>query len=411
MSMIKASASGYFKPKVIRKNGDVDQYGFNNLILNSGITAATSGTSGITAEALLANCAVGTGTALPVVTQTALSAQVALSPAGSFVSGSYSYDAARDKIITEVIMSYSFVAGSVSGAIAEFGIKPVAGSSLFSRALVTDAGGLPDVINVGIDDQLIVEYILRGECGRTVSGTFDIGGLLVGLTAKYVGNGALNRAMPFNLVTTSLMTSASAINSDVYAFPAWNGTPALPSGVNATAAIVTAENTDTSIKRRFRIAEPNLNIAGGFNWLRFTSAVSPTNTAADPSWIISFSSDVAKDATNKFEIEFSTFYGNDVNRITVTLTAGSVTQTPRTIIIPTTQTDELELVAGSYIQVNITCESIEPGNPDFDIVGTYLIVSLTPSGLNTEIEVSSGPVFVDEGTIISGTISHDVPVY
>lgn len=86
--------------------------------------------------------------------------------------------------------------------------------------------------------------------------------------------------------------------------------------------------------------------------------------------------------------------------------SGDVTQAPRTIKILTTDFDQLELNVGDQIQVNLNCESNEPGNPDFVIAGTYDVDVITNLGASTAIEVSGGPVFTDEGVIISGFISN-----
>lgn len=127
---------------------------FKNLITNQGLDFL-----GATVN-LLAFCQVGTGTSVPLPTDTSLGNRLAV------VAGLSSYQsstagAAPDYANTG-FQVYVFPLGAVVGNITEVGVGTTnAVSSLFSRALVLDQDGVPVAFPVQASEQLEVTYAIR----------------------------------------------------------------------------------------------------------------------------------------------------------------------------------------------------------------------------------------------------------
>ncbi len=127
---------------------------FDNLITNIGLDRVGSGGLNFT------TCQVGTGTAVPLVTNTGLQTFLAnsslvsdttsaLSPGGPPYWGGSS-------------RTYRFNAGVATGNLTEVGVGWSTGlSTLFSRALIVDGSGNPTTITVLADEFLDVTYTLR----------------------------------------------------------------------------------------------------------------------------------------------------------------------------------------------------------------------------------------------------------
>jgi hypothetical protein len=150
MSM-KFGLSGYFKIDVIKPDGSVVELApfQKNLILDSGLDNNLSKDY----------CHVGTGNSTPVVTQTGLDARVAVAngpnQGGSTNSGSDPYYTSSNRL-------YTFSVGAFNGeALTEIGIGGSGISSLWSRSLIKDSGGVPTTITVLNDEILRVTYTVR----------------------------------------------------------------------------------------------------------------------------------------------------------------------------------------------------------------------------------------------------------
>jgi hypothetical protein len=142
-----------------------------NLITDKGMDKI--GTSSINGS--IWYCVVGTGTATPQVSDTALQAKTgpAVQDTSEVVSGTGAplYNVVINK-------SYQFPQGSVVGNIAEVGVcGDSSGNNLFSRARIIDGAGTPTTITVTSIDQLTVYYRLTCTQPLTdVSGSVTVSG-------------------------------------------------------------------------------------------------------------------------------------------------------------------------------------------------------------------------------------------
>lgn len=126
---------------------------FDNLITNQGLNRIGTNND------WLAAIQVGSGTATPAVTDTGLQTFVA----GTTLSqASTSAAQPSPPYYTTRSVTRRFNAGAAAGNLSEVGIGWAAtGSTLFSRALILDGGGVPTTITVLSDEVLDVTYELR----------------------------------------------------------------------------------------------------------------------------------------------------------------------------------------------------------------------------------------------------------
>jgi hypothetical protein len=164
---------GFFKLEAIRPDGRVRPLTdwFPNLVTDVGLNRIGTGS-------YLTACHVGSNNTTPTVSDTALA---------GYISGTTSVQASSTGNTTVSPyycwkrITYRFgTAGQAAGNIAEVGIATaaaLAGSILFSRALVLDEFGVPTTVTVLSDEVLDVTYELRLYPPLTdVTGTFDVSG-------------------------------------------------------------------------------------------------------------------------------------------------------------------------------------------------------------------------------------------
>lgn len=123
---------------------------FNNLITDAGLNRIGTGPIG-------GYCHVGTGTAAPAVTDTALAAKLAHTT--SAISGVTSGSATMPYYGSRVQV-FRFGVGVASGNLSEVGVGYSA-TALFSRTLIKDSSGNPTTITVLPSEYLDVTYELR----------------------------------------------------------------------------------------------------------------------------------------------------------------------------------------------------------------------------------------------------------
>lgn len=175
--VIEAELEGFYRMTVTRPDGTQRDTGwFPNLITTSGLNRI--GRGGIGAYAL-----VGSGSAVPLITDTALQALVAWtnnntdsSDGASPVAPYYGWHRRK----------FRFAAGVAAGNLSEVGIGWSEGdgiSPVFSRALIRDSNGDPTTITVLPDEVLDVQYELR-LYAPTVDQAFSI--LVSGMTHNCV---------------------------------------------------------------------------------------------------------------------------------------------------------------------------------------------------------------------------------
>ena len=150
MIKVKVGMAGYFKIDVIKPDGSIKELApfQKNLILNQGLD-----------NNLYKNyCHVGTGTSTPVVTQTGLDARVA-DVAGS---GNSSVNSGSAPYYTDSTQTFTYAVGTFNGeALTEIGLGSTGVTSLWSRSLIKDSGGVPTSITILNDEILVVTYTIR----------------------------------------------------------------------------------------------------------------------------------------------------------------------------------------------------------------------------------------------------------
>ena len=143
---------GRFKIEAVKRDGTrrVVADWFDNLILNAGLNRM--GTA-----AIINGCMVGTGTATPAATDTALQAQVAHTTTAPFAD---SYGADTTENYLRIRKYFRFAEGVAAGNLAEVGVGWASGRC-FSRARILDGSGNPTTITILSDESLDVTYELR----------------------------------------------------------------------------------------------------------------------------------------------------------------------------------------------------------------------------------------------------------
>jgi hypothetical protein len=190
----KIGMEGRYRVSVIRDGKVVEDTGwFKNLITNQGMdwfgmAPPNYNVSG--QEIINTHCGVGTGSTAPAITDTHLTAPLAMFPATTtlnltaptttaYVSGTPSY--------WSYVWTYNFAVGAVVGNIAEVGVgntvQADTSPQLFSHALIM-VGGSPGTISVLATDALVVSYELRLIIDTTASTAYSM--TVSGVT--YTGN-------------------------------------------------------------------------------------------------------------------------------------------------------------------------------------------------------------------------------
>lgn len=241
-----AEVAGHFKMVAIRPDGTRRPLAeFDNLITDTGLEQY-----GLVGSSLLTGCAVGTGTAVPAVSDTGLANQIAHTtnsgPGGTraTVVGPPAYSFVR--------LVFRFPTGAAAGNLTEVGIRGGSSSSgpLFSRARILDGSGNPTTITVLADEVLDVTYELRVYHVTTdVTGTVNLGGTNYDFTIRRANSNSDEWGYPdlgFTLTRGSALPSVFSGG-----IGAANTTP---SGYLANATGVTAQAyTNGSRQRDFLI--------------------------------------------------------------------------------------------------------------------------------------------------------------
>lgn len=137
---------------------------FDNLITNTGMdrigTVTTNSTSSISSfNTLCGRFVVGSGSAEPQFTDTALQNPVAFASSNSVLENESSN---YDRGWYEITVRHQFGQGQAAGNLSEIGIQHTNTSGpLWSRALILDGSGNPTTITVLPDDFLTCYYTLR----------------------------------------------------------------------------------------------------------------------------------------------------------------------------------------------------------------------------------------------------------
>lgn len=171
IAQIKTTISAAFSLTVLDgKTGKVKRHipMQKNLILNAALDAIGNGTD------IYTTVAVGTGNTTPATTDTALDNQIAYT--STLVDIPAVTRTTTAPFYVERTNTWQFAQGAAQGALKEIGLSSY-GSTLWTRALITDGAGTPITLDVGADEILNVTYILRfykpyGE--SDLSGSFTV---------------------------------------------------------------------------------------------------------------------------------------------------------------------------------------------------------------------------------------------
>lgn len=188
-----ATVRGRYTVQIHRRGlGLVQEREFDNLITDAGLdhfgVYHWSGGSPLSNSSYDYWCHVGTGTAVPAVTDTALQSPVAngVKRNGSGVditrtrtySSFLSEDPPRRRAVIKTTATYA--AGAIVGNLSEVGIGPGSISepyALLSRALILDSLGNPTTVTATADDTVVVVYTLTIDWVGKTSGTITVGGV------------------------------------------------------------------------------------------------------------------------------------------------------------------------------------------------------------------------------------------
>lgn len=185
---MQAQFSGHFKLWATKPDGERRELAeFDNIITNLGLDRLAAGQS-------IWYCHVGTGSATPAVTDTALTAFKAAtnqSPDGITQGGG---SAVAPNNYAWYRHTFQFLTGVAAGTLTEIGIGWTAATgNLWSRALILDGGGLPTSITILADEVLNVSYEVRNYIPlEDVVGSVVIGGVTHDYIMRASGVGTTN---------------------------------------------------------------------------------------------------------------------------------------------------------------------------------------------------------------------------
>ncbi len=289
--------SGHFTMKVSGgARGEVTLAEFDNLILDQGLNRM--GTGGIVKA-----CQVGTGTAAPTVSDTALQAYmvgtstIQADSAQSYVAGPPAY--------VTMSRTFRFGTGVAAGNLTEVGVGWTAATgSLFSRARIVDGGGSPTTISVLADETLDVVYTLRLYVPADVTGNVTLAGTNYSYTMRWAFVGATSPSVS-GLMDFGIYTTSGSSSSGVYASTAGITAATTGPSTSGTAGTITASSYVGGSYERGFIADQALNQCnvGGTRTLILT--VAPSSGAGTTSRIqCEFSPVVPKDGTKVWTLNY-----------------------------------------------------------------------------------------------------------
>lgn len=294
--------------KLVLNGGTEREWATNwipNLVLDAGLDRIGSSSGG-----MFTNCAVGTGTTTPAVSQTSLVTQIAFTAKTSSTAvnlGSTTYAGQYTAI-------YTFAQGAVVGNIAEMGVGWDSTVHLFSRSLIVDGSGTPTTITVVSLDQLTVYYRLTN---IPVITDLSSSVTLSAVSYPYVGRLANATAFFSSILSFEtwppLIYSASPSNA---AYPASSTIGAITSTPSGTGldlfgmTISAASYTNGNFYRESTITVgPTLgNASGGIGALLivFGNSGFPANSGT---WQFAFSTPIPKDNTKTLTLTLRYSWG------------------------------------------------------------------------------------------------------
>lgn len=170
---------GRYKLEIMKPDGRIRQtIEFPNLITNNGLDIL-SGSVGSGNWSVA--CAVGSGNTAPAVTDTALVSLVATTSTQASQSNTIQ---STSPYFSTAVTTWQFAQGAAAGNLSEVGVGP-SSTSLFSRALILDSGGVPTTITVLSNEFLNVTYTLENIVPTAdVTGTITLAGVNYSYTIR-----------------------------------------------------------------------------------------------------------------------------------------------------------------------------------------------------------------------------------
>lgn len=282
---------------------------FDNLILDSGLDRMGAG-------ALATYFHIGSGSATPATTDTALQSFLASSATTGTNNESVTYVAGPPDYI-QILLVRVFGPGSGTGNISEVGVGWSATTgSLFSRALVVDGGGSPLTITKAADETLSVEYRLRiYPPASDVTGSKDISGTTYSYTIRpalvstvATGNTTAGWNIKYLMGTSGvrLSTNATAFGTGA-ALGARTSSPSASSQVGAYGSISASTYVTGAYSRQCTLTSglSNANTTGGVEALLFGFQNSTDGTSMGAAFQILFSPILPKDNTKVLNLTFT----------------------------------------------------------------------------------------------------------
>lgn len=294
----RMSMEGLYRLQVRRADGSLkrDTGWFRNIITDGGLNRLGTGAAGGT-------CVIGTGTATPAATDSALQN---LSASTTNINQYQMSNSGAPDYAHFWTRTFRFALGALNGNYTEVGVG-WATSSLFSRALILDGGGNPTTITVLADEQLDVIYQLRTYSPTTDwGGTYTIGGVstdVVGRLSQAGGTfGGTGGPLSGSLDATVISGfGKSAYTGDIGVITG------LPSGTNNS--VVTAASATYSNNSLVR----DTTVTGGLNEWNLSGGIRsvhlPGSTAVAHSYQYQFTPKIAKDNTKTLALTFRIGWG------------------------------------------------------------------------------------------------------
>lgn len=276
MSNLSFGVAGRFKLEVSGgKRGRVVLAEFDNLIVDSGLNMTFNPTAGV----ILGRCQLGTGAAAPTGADNTLQIP---GPATTTVQrnmgGSGTYVAGPPDYVTDFI-TFRFATGTATGTWSEVGITGNSSPfTLFSRALIVNAGGSPTPITILADEQLDVTYTVRVYPPQSdITGSITLDGTSHSYTIRPLqmgtgGSGSWSPHWIFNQSSGFASGSGTQGLFDVYSGGVAARTATAPNGTQtvASAVLTPAAYSNNSLVRSFEVRHDlnEANVAGGFRTMR-----------------------------------------------------------------------------------------------------------------------------------------------
>jgi hypothetical protein len=275
---------------------------FRNLITDAGLNALAGGT---VINNLIQYLAVGTGSATPAVTDTALQAEIARTNSnGGFGDVDTSNGSGDSLVYLSRVRTRVFMEDQANGNLAELGFfNQATGGTLWNRQLFLDELGNPTVITKTSEDQLRVQYEYRiYPPFNDVTQNLTIAGNPTDITirvALVTNSGFWNLN---NLGGTNFNSRISETATLVGRSAGFQGSTAGTSSVQP----YTTGTFFREIKRTYSPSEANF--ATGINYMEFGAGASSAGA-----WQMVFSPKIPKTNTQRLEVMHRITY----NRVTI----------------------------------------------------------------------------------------------